>query len=110
MTRSIFLFLVFILCSPVSHAQKISTFEVDLPIVTNGIGVPVSVGLDKITNVADSSLSLMLVRGNEIIPVPFQISGSKQRSLHWIIKSDGNLNNKIVFELQNKKPLPLQSN
>jgi hypothetical protein len=74
---------------------------VDLPVPTNGIEVPVSIDLDKITNLADSSLSLLLMKGSERIPVPFQISGAKQHRLHWIVKSDGD--KKIVFEIQKKK-------
>ena len=101
MIRSIFFFFIFSLYSAISYAQKISAFEIDLPVSTNGIEVPVSIDLDKITNVVDSSLSLLLVKGSERIPVPFQISGDKQRSLHWIVKSDGD--KKIIFEIQKKK-------
>jgi hypothetical protein len=101
MIRFILLFFIFGTFSIACLAQKISTFELELPVSTNGIEVPVSIDLDRITNVADSSLSLMLVKGSERISVPFQISGDKQRSLNWLVKSDGD--KKIVFEIQKKK-------
>src|SRR5882762_897489 len=100
MIRPILLFLMFVTSAIVCSAQKISTFELDLPVSTNGIEVPVNIDLDRITNVPDSSLSLLLVKGSERISVPFQISGDK-RNLHWMVKSDGE--KKIVFELRKKK-------
>jgi len=75
---------------------------VDIPLSTNGVEVPVSIDLDKITDVADASLTLTLVNGRERTPVPFQISGDKQRTLNWLVKSDGNPGKK-TFELQKKK-------
>ena len=108
MIRSIFLFSFFIGSWFVNYAQKkISAFEIDLPVPTNGIEVPVSVDLDRITNVADSSLSLVLVKGSERISVPFQISEDQPRKMHWMAKSDGD--KKIVFELQKKKHSPFAS-
>jgi hypothetical protein len=101
MRQSIFLFFIFIGNLSINYGQKkISTFEVDLPVSTNGIEVPVSIDLDKITNVADASLTLVLVNGGERVPFPFQISGDKSRTLNWIVKSDGG---KKTFELQKKK-------
>ena len=102
MTRSIFLLLILTVGSSICCAQKISTFEVDIPLSTNGVEVPVSIDLDKITDVADASLTLTLVNGRERTPVPFQISGDKQRTLNWLVKSDGNPGKK-TFELQKKK-------
>jgi len=90
MRLCIFLFLICIGSSSISYAQKISTFEVDLPVSTNGIEVPVSIGLDEITSLDGSLLTLVLVNGSERIPIPFQISGNQQRILHWVAKSDGN--------------------
>ncbi|HEV8513189.1 MAG TPA: PmoA family protein, partial [Cyclobacteriaceae bacterium] len=55
------------------------------------------------TSLDGSLLTLVSVDGNQRTPVPFQISGDKQRMLHWIVKSDGNRGKKI-FELQKKKP------
>src|SRR6185369_8188775 len=98
MTRYIFLFFIFIGCTSINYAQKISAFEIDLPVSTNGLEVPVSIDLSRITTLADSSLSLVLVKGSERISVPFQISGDRQRHLHWMVKSDGG--KKIVFEIQ----------
>jgi len=103
MRLCIFLFLICIGSSSISYAQKISTFEVDLPVSTNGIEVPVSIGLDEITSLDGSLLTLVLVNGSERIPIPFQISGNQQRILHWVAKSDGNPGKKS-FELQRKKP------
>ena len=101
MIRPILLFFTFGASSIACSAQKISTFEIDLPVSTNGIEVPVSIDLDRITNVADSSLSLLLVKGSERISIPFQISGDKQRHLHWMVKSE--VEKKNVFEIQRKK-------
>src|SRR5690349_18538357 len=105
MTRSIFLLLFFTGSSFINYAQKkISAFEIELPVSTNGIEVPVSIDLDRITTLADSSLSLVLVKGSERISVPFQISGDKQRHLYWMVKSDGD--KKFIFEIQKKRHAP----
>ena len=48
-----------------TYAQKIATLEVDLNKATNGLAIPASVDLDKLTYNSDSSLSLIELDGNK---------------------------------------------
>ena len=86
MKKNIFLITFFTICI-ISSAQKIATFELQLPFATNGLDVPVSINLDEVTFIADSSLSLMEVRGNKSVPVPFQVSEEQHRILSWLVNT-----------------------
>lgn len=68
-----------------SRAQKIATFEIRLPVAANGLDIPVSVDLDAITFVHDSSLQLLEVNNNTTRPVPFQVQQGDHRMLEWMI-------------------------
>ena len=87
-----------------SKAQKIATFEVDLPKVTNGIDVPVSFDLTGITAVPGAALSLLQVDGDKKMPVPFQMSPpGKDRILTWLVRQEGE-QMKLSFELVKAEP------
>ena len=87
-----------------SKAQKIATFEVDLPKVTNGIDVPVSFDLTGITAVPGAALSLLQVDGDKKMPVPFQMSPpGKDRILTWLVRQEGE-QMKLSFELIKAEP------
>ncbi len=75
-----------ILFTGVAGAQTIASFEVELPKQTQELEIPVSVFLDNITFFSDTLLSLVEVRGNKTLPVPFQIKQGDQRSMHWLVK------------------------
>ena len=86
-------------------AQKIATLEVDLSKTTNGMAVPASLELDKLTYYSDSSLTLIEIDGAKRTPVPFQISQGEQRLLNWLVKpGTGATAKKKVFELQKAAP------
>ena len=85
-------------------AQKIASFEVELTSPTNGIEIPTSVSLDNISFVPDSLLTLVEVSGAKRTPIPFQITQSKNRVIHWIILPRNDGNKKRVYELVKGKP------
>lgn len=90
-------------------AQKIATFEVEMPSNTveernpdkvgKGVNIPVSVNLDALTFLSESSLSLVEIVGGKTVSTPFQISQSENRLLHWIIKNDKKGTSKRIFQL-----------
>jgi len=83
-------------------AQRIATIEVELdPAATTE--VPLIIHLDEITSLPDSALTLQEVNGSKRTDVPFQISYSGSRSLHWITKT-GAKQKKKVFELVKGSP------
>jgi hypothetical protein len=105
MRKNIFAVIFFVLAICVkNNAQKIATLEVDLTKSTNGINVPVSTDLDAITFLPDSVLNLVELQGNKRVPVAFQVSQGKQRTLNWVIKPGKNRAEKKIFELIKGKP------
>ena len=56
-----------------SNAQKIATLEVELTKPTNGIDVPVSTNLDKITNLSINKLNLVEITNGKTVPIPIQV-------------------------------------
>lgn len=81
----------------VLFSQRIATLEVQLdPTYTTDI--PVSINLDAVTMVADSALILHEINVSNKSPVPFQVSYSDTRRLHWIVKT-GNKQKKKTYEL-----------
>ncbi len=87
-----------------TEAQEIATFEVELAKPANGLDVPVSVNLDEITFVKDSSLSLIQINGNNKIAIPFQIMQGENRMLYWIIKTGNKQQKKYTYQLINRAP------
>ncbi|WP_344976148.1 PmoA family protein [Compostibacter hankyongensis] len=78
--------------------QVLATFT--LPQVQNNIAAPVSVDLDNITGVADSSLVLRRVQGGKRTVVPFQVEDGYHRFLWWTVKKESTASaEKQVFEL-----------
>lgn len=87
-----------------SHAQKIATFEVELSAATNGLDIPVSVDLNNVTFMADSSLSLVEVEGNKSTSIPFQIEENAQRILHWTVTYKNDSRKKRTYQLVKGTP------
>jgi len=87
-----------------NYGQKIATFEVDLSKETHGIYIPVSIDLDAVTFVSDSALTLVEIRDNNQLPVPFQIEQGTHRTLHWIVKPGSGNGGKHIFELIRSTP------
>lgn len=78
-------------------AQRIATLEVTLD-PNSTVDVPVSIQLDDITSVADSSLVLQEVNGSKKTAIPFQVSCSDSRKLLWVVKT-GDRQKKKTYEL-----------
>lgn len=94
-----------LMVSPISFAQKIATFEVEIKKPTNDIYIPLSINLDELTFVHDSVLTLWQVEGNENKPILFQIKQGNYRSLHWILNpKDNTKSSKYTYLLQRGKP------
>ena len=83
-----------------TNAQRIATLEVDVSKKTNGLAIPASVELDKLTFASDSSLILVEVSGNRRMAVPFQVSQGNVRTLNWVISPSAANVKKRVYELQ----------
>lgn len=90
-------FVVALLGAATVSAQKLATIEVALD-PNSSVEIPMSVQLDEITAVPDSALVLREVVGSKRTPVPFQVSLSDTRRLHWIVKT-GDKQKKKTYEL-----------
>lgn len=84
-------------------AQEMRSFEVNLPITTNQIGVPVNVRVDKYSTGSSSSLSLVEINGNKKTPIPFQVSTGDEKTLSWMIRQDGE-RKKYTYQLIKSVP------
>lgn len=81
-------------------AQKIATFEVQLPVATNGLAFPASVDLDeirKVTFVKDSSLVLYEKIGGMEHIIPYQIVNGNHRIIYWIVENDGKTKKRTYY-------------
>jgi hypothetical protein len=104
MIRIKFLVIAFILIGTVTSAQRVATFEVQLDRPANGLSIPVSVDLDGVTFLSDSSLSLVEVNGSSEANVPFQIQQGDHRILTWNVNTAGNLKKKRTYRLVQTAP------
>jgi hypothetical protein len=104
-TMKIRLYLIAFFCSfSIANAQKIATLEIDLKKENQGLAMPVSVQLDKITFLPDSMISLVEVKGANRIPVPYQLENRGQRILYWLVTPETGKSAKRVFELIKAAP------
>lgn len=94
---------LYITCTS-SYAQPIASFEVPLSKAVNGIEIPVSINLDEITFMPDSTLSLIEIQGNKKIPTAFQISQGKQRNLSWLVIPGNETVKKRTYQLMKGTP------
>jgi hypothetical protein len=99
MIRSLIFLLSFTMATN-STAQTLATLEVELPVATHGINVPVRVDLDNITFQPHAALVLFEVKGGRKIPVAFQVDQDDQRWLYWMIRTDVDPSKKRVFVLE----------
>jgi hypothetical protein len=93
----------FFLFVPYIYSQKIAWFEVDLQKSTSELDVPLWINLDDITYISDTLLTFSEIRGNNKIPVPFQIEQGNPRKLCWVISTGNGTGGKLVFELARGK-------
>ncbi len=92
-------FTFLILAVRLAGAQVVATLELTPGKPANGLDIPVSINLDQITFTADSSLSLYLISGAKKSPVPYQISTSENRNMHWLLHPDKANTEKYVYQL-----------
>lgn len=95
------------ICSSVT-AQKIATFEVQLPVATNGLTIPASVDLDGLTFEKDSSLVLQEVVGGTVKNIPYQVMQGDRRTIYWSVENDGKIK-KRTFQLVKGTPSPFNT-
>lgn len=111
MFKSILTLAVFISSLSGLSAQKIATLTVSLDNESTASHVPVSVELDNITLLPDSSIYLVDVSNGGRRSVAYQVEHGQQRILHWIVDR-GEKNSKggqRVFELEQGKPAKAES-
>jgi len=84
-------------------AQKIASLEVMLPEQEYDYYIPLSVVLDQLTFLSDTSLALFEIRNNLRHPVPFQIENGNTRKIHWIAEGTKNSSGRVIYELVRKK-------
>jgi len=107
--KPIILFLVFLMGFGLhSSAQKLASLEVMLNNESSGIDVPVHINLDGITQLPDSALSLVEVKGSVRTPVPYQLENKGERVLFWIVKQTPGTA-KHVFELIQAPPTKISN-
>lgn len=68
------------------HGEILATLEVALDRPTGKLAIPVSIDLDNITQFSAEQLQFVEVNEQHNQPIPFQISKSDKRKLHWIIE------------------------
>lgn len=102
------IFLIFLLLAT-THAghtvfgQRLATLEIESK-ESPKFAFPLSVDLDQITHLADSSIQLMEVVDGQANTIPFQIQNQGGRKLYWMVSASGGNSNKRVFEVhQNQK-------
>ena len=88
-----------------SYAQEIASLEVELTKPAGGLDIPVSINLDRITNLSINKLNLFEITGGKIIPIPIQVDIKNERILNWIIKTKNRNQKKYIFELTEGTPL-----
>jgi hypothetical protein len=86
-----------------TFAQKIATFSIELSSGENVLDIPVSINLDSVTKLPVNSLSLSEISGKKIIPVPYQVTQDKHRSLKWIVRHRSLLT-KRTYQLTKSAP------
>jgi Methane oxygenase PmoA len=93
--------LFFVTKTEVSDAQKQAFyFEVETPVSTRGWGMPVSASLDSLKGLTLDNLVLTDVTQKPETVVPFQITGDKKRTLHWLVQGT-KAGQKRTFKLAN---------
>ncbi|MEI9942989.1 MAG: PmoA family protein [Chitinophagaceae bacterium] len=86
-----------------TKAQKIATFEVQLPAATSGLTIPASIDLNDITFIKDSSLVLQEVTGSAVKNIPYQIMQGDRRTIYWSVENDGKIK-KRTYQLVKGTP------
>ncbi len=100
---ALFFACLLLLCSKSLSAQVIATFTLS---ADNKMATPVSIDLDPITYVADSSLSVFEITNGRNKPVLFQFEHGYHRFLWWIINSENESKERKFQLIKKQSPVP----
>lgn len=78
-------------------AQKIAELQVSSG--NSLIAIPVSVNLDEITYLSEAEIILVEVKGNQHIPIPYQIENKGNRIMYWLMSPESNSPEQRTYEL-----------
>lgn len=104
MLKTILTTVVMISSISMVSAQKLATLSVSLNNKLTASSIPVSVDLDGITLLPDSSIALFDITDGNREPVAYQIDRGQKRTLFWMIESSSDRDNKRIFELVKGEP------
>ena len=104
MKRLTIIFFLLAFSTNLATAQKVAGFEVELP-STAILDVPVSLNLDELTWLPDSSLMLVSIVNGKRTNIPYQIENGESRRLHFTIRQNTAAGKKLQFELVTGKPV-----
>src|SRR5690606_20270383 len=88
--------------SSLVSAQKIA--ELRMSSESSSVDVPVSVNLDRLTYLPEEDITLVEVKGNQRIEVPYQVENKGERIMHWLIKPEIKAAKGRVYELIKQTP------
>ncbi len=88
MVRISLIITVFAALSMVCKAQTLASFEIDLSKATNGIDVPVTMGITKFKIDPYAVFSLIEVKDNKKTVVPYQLN-TVDKTISWMIRQSG---------------------
>lgn len=92
-TLLIFYFLQF------AQAQKIAELQLSMDDKPIGINIPVHVSLDDITYLPEAEITLVEVKGNQRVEIPYQVENRGHRVLTWLVKQEATSTTKRIYEL-----------
>lgn len=96
--NALLFFTFFFACMLTIHAQRLARIVVEAGTFKRD-NTPVSVALDDFTAVPDTALTLVEVKGNQKINVPFQVEDGHTRKLWWVLSGVTAPGAQRVFEL-----------
>lgn len=103
--KHIFFIFLFIAAMHVGHTvfgQRLATLEIELE-ESPKFSFPISVDLDQITHLADSSIQLVEVVGSQAKEVPYQIDNKGGRKLYWMVSASGTSKRRVFEVHKNQK-------
>ena len=92
------IYCLLVIYAKVTSAQKVAGFEVELPSAAI-VDFPVSINLDELTLLPDSSLQLVGTINGKRTNIPYQVERGTIRLLHFIIPQGTISGKKLQFEL-----------
>lgn len=103
MIKTFLITILLVMVSLIGATQTLASFEIDLSKATNGIDVPVSAELDKWKIDPSTTFSLVEIKKNKKIAIPYQLNKAGN-TLSWIIRQSGKEEKKYFYQLQKSAP------